>query len=161
MCRICNNNFFAPFAETVAYNFSTSASSFAHKIQEDLHTMESSSSSSSSSSSGEDISNVDRAQHRAMIQFADLRAIDGILAADDMSAAVRATAQLRMTGQQLVEYLQQPRKFRTTLALPTIDLSFRCSKADPQCSADCSGGWFRYLWAHHVRRFRIRWCCCR
>ncbi|MDI1487479.1 MAG: AP-2 complex subunit sigma [Ramalina farinacea] len=70
--------------------------------------MESSSSSSSSSSSGEDISNVDRAQHRAMIQFADLRAIDGILAADDMSAAVRATAQLRMTGQQLVEYLQQP-----------------------------------------------------
>lgn len=135
LCQIFNNNFFAPFAETVAYNIPTSASNIVHKIQEDLHTME-----SSSSSSGEENSNVHRAQHRAMIQYADLRAIDGILAANDMGAAVRAIAQLRMTGQQLIEYLQQPRKSSASLARPAIDLSFRCSKADPQCSADCSGG---------------------
>ena len=66
-----------------------------------------------------------------MIRRADMRAIDGIISSDKMGAAVRALAQLRMTGQQLLEYLKQPRKLSSSLALPAINLTFRCSTRNP------------------------------
>ena len=48
------------------------------------------------------------------MQRTDLKAIDRILDADAMGAAVKAMAQLKMTGQQLLEFLKQPRRFSTS-----------------------------------------------